>query len=400
MNLLSAAERLASIDRSAVTPDQNRCLHTINKFSNCEACFEVCPVEAIQVGKPPTLNKDACQTCLACLPVCPVGAYTADDAVPALLNCAARLESRRIDLICGAHPNGELGLPESEIAIRVRSCLAGLGSGAYLALIALGMERVIVRMDACNQCPWGSLQPWIKDQIGEAQRLLEPWRLEDSLAWASPTDEGALLEQPVWNADNPPLSRRDLFRLASQRGQLAAARVITSGDQGTADRRPNRDRRRVVAALAHILIDEPERDDVSLAGMGFATVSVSDACTACGVCARACPTGALEFQRETDGRYCLAFFPKACIGCEICTHVCAPGAITMDHQPSFGYVFSTDESRTLHEGELVRCERCNTMMAAKPGSRLCPVCEFRLKNPFGSVLPPGFKARDRDAPRE
>jgi ferredoxin len=161
MDLVSAAERLAAIDRSEVAFDQKGCLHSRDKFSECTACFEVCPLDAIQPGKPPGFDYGSCDNCLACLPVCPAGAFSADDALPSLLNCAARAESRSIELVCELHPQPDMGLPGSMLGVQVRACLVGLGPGAYLGLAALGFERIIARTDHCEDCPLGALAPKI-----------------------------------------------------------------------------------------------------------------------------------------------------------------------------------------------------------------------------------------------
>jgi Fe-S-cluster-containing hydrogenase component 2 len=388
MSLISAAERLAAIDHFAVTLDQSRCLHTLDKFAGCDACFELCPVGAIQPGKPPSLNEEACVNCLACLPACPLGAYAAKDAVPALLKCAAHVKARVIELVCESHPNPELDLPGSEATIRLRGCLAGLGAGAYLALIALGLERIIARTDACAQCPWSSLQSRVEVQVGQAQRLLEPWGRSGSVICAAPASVDGLLERPVWDADNPPLSRRALFRLASQQGRLATAHALTE-DAAPANRQLSRERLRVLGAVTHLPARKLGRDTPSMAGLGFADISVSADCTACGTCARACPTQALQFEKKGQ-HYWLKFKAQVCIGCELCGHVCAPGAITIDQAPLFDQIYGQNEPLILREGELVRCEGCHALMAARQGVRLCPVCEFRRNNPFGSTVPPGF----------
>ena len=161
MSFLSAAERFAAIDHSEVVLDAQQCLHSHDQFSACEACFEICPVDAIQPGKPPALDTDKCQDCLACLPVCPVGAYSADDAVQSLLTCATRLETKTVELICASHGSAEMGLSTEATGILLRGCLAGLGAGTYVALAAIGLEHIVLRVDACANCPWVSLQDTI-----------------------------------------------------------------------------------------------------------------------------------------------------------------------------------------------------------------------------------------------
>ncbi|MEJ2302282.1 MAG: 4Fe-4S dicluster domain-containing protein [Anaerolineales bacterium] len=388
---LSAAERLTAIDRSTVVLDTQRCLHSHDRFATCKSCFDVCPDGAIRPGKPPALDSQRCSSCLACLPVCPAGAYAADDAVPALRNCAVHLETGTLELVCKRHPAAQTGLASESVGVRVRGCLAGLGSAAYLALAALGLERILIRLDACDQCPWSSLLPLIRKQIGQAGHLLNLWEKMDLLQVVSSTDGGT--ERPLWDADNPPLSRRDLFRMMARQGQLAMARAMAGEHATTGQRRPGRDRLRILGAVAHLpeveVGQRPLPED-----LGFAAVSVSESCTACEACARACPTGTLQFERnEVDRSYRLSFVSESCIGCEICLHVCAPAAIEVSHKPSFHEIFGQSGAVVLQEGELSRCRKCNIYFAARPGVQLCPLCEFRRSHPFGSMMPPGFKGR-------
>jgi len=389
MSLLSAAERLVAVDRSAIVFDRDRCLHTINKYVACEACFQICPVDAIQVGTPPSFDENRCQTCLACIPVCPTGAYSADDAVPALLNCAARLDTGRIEVICEAHPDADFGLSESDIAFRLRGCLAGIGSGGYLGLVALGMEKVIVRLDACGDCPWEKIEAHIARQIQETWQLLASWKREEIIEVVHKTETGELQKRALRQVDNPPLSRRDLFRLASQRGQILAARAMTSDENHRIEGHPSRNRFRIIAGMKHL----PDLDDSHVAplipdDLGFAEISISALCSACSACTRACPTNAIHFQKEETSHFLVTFSPELCIGCEICQQVCVPDAITINHRPSFSSVFGGDEAIVLHEGELIPCDRCNVLIAAKPDTKLCPICDYRRKNPFGAKLPP------------
>jgi hypothetical protein len=87
----------------------------------------------------------------------------------------------------------------------------------------------------------------------------------------------------------------------------------------------------------------------------------------------------------------------------VCAHVCAPDAIDIDTAPHISAVFGVPPTGvTLSTGELTRCQRCNTPIAARPGVTLCPTCEMRRKNPFGSIMPQGLarqlgqKDQDRD----
>ena len=387
MNLLSAAERFASIDRSQVTLDNARCLHSQHQNSECKACYDICPVDAITTGKPPTLNIQACQSCLACLPACPVGAYHADDAVALLLHSVVRLDTETVELLCGMHPQPNTGGADST-GIRVRGCLAGLGSGSYLLLASLGIRRIVARTDACKACHWAGLSAQVERQVFLTNHILEAWGIPAVVA--CPSEDAVMVERAVWESTNPPLSRRDLFRMMARQGQIALARAAEEGP-ASQEKRVGRDRLRTINAVRN-LAREHAVVTSGCGEFGFASLKVSAACTACGVCATACPTGALHFAITNINRnYTLTFSAPDCIDCGICENVCASAAISIDHNPTFTDVFGLEKPESVQAGELIRCVQCNTLMAARPEIKLCPLCSYRRKNPFGSKMPPGIK---------
>lgn len=387
MSLLDAAERFASIDRSLVTLDTTCCLHSRDRFSGCKACFAVCPMDAIVPGKPPVLDSEKCESCLACLTVCPVGAYSADDAVTSLLNSVTHLDGETLELICEKNPNFKNGISESSIGIQVRGCLAGLGVGAYLALAALGLESVVARTDGCSACKWAALRPAVETQVTSAKSFLKAWNIVDKLSYVSQLDDA--VERPLWNASNPPLSRRDLFRMLAYQGQVAMARAMEYG-QAHSGPRPGRDHKRMVSAVEHLPAPDAV-ENLRLGEFGFASLKVNETCTACGACARGCPTAALQFEKDDEQTtFTLNFIARACVGCNLCVHVCVPEAITMDLSPMFADIFS-EQVVVLQSGEVMKCERCGSLTVKREGRRLCDLCEYRQTHPFGSMLPPGFK---------
>lgn len=400
MDLLTAAERIASMDRSPLEFKSDECLHVLDKFATCEACFNLCPVEAIQPGKPPTFDNDKCQTCLACLPACPVGAYKAVDVVPPLLNCVARGNFKSIELLCEVHPEADKGPLGSELAIRTRGCLSCLGTGTYLVLLAMGLDEISVRLDACIQCPWGSLRPSIEDQATYAKHIATPWDYSEKIISIFDENMVEKVERPLWNAENPPVSRRDLFRLSSYIAQPEILQSLSSEQSDIGNISLSQDRRRIIAALAHFPETEPDPELPILDNMGFYELSISEECTACGVCARACPTNALEFINENNAQFWLLLTPQACIACDICAHICTENAVMFNSKPSFETVFRNEKPIILFQGDLIRCKRCSTLMNAKSSSQFCSTCEFRRKNPFGSALPPGYKGPPTIAQRD
>jgi ferredoxin len=388
MDILSLSEQLAGIDRHLITFDPEACLNTSRKFAKCELCHEICPTDSIQPDRPlPNFDQNQCVKCNACLPICPVGAYKAEDAVLNLLKCVSRFQIPSLEILCEKHSSPAEGTPATDIAYQVRGCLAGLGSGAYLALFALGAENVIVRTDACEDCPWAALRPHIESQIHEAKTLLQVWEWEARLSSASEIPEDEKHERPVWNTENLPVSRRDMLRLSSHQSDFILARELACESED-AKVHPSHNRSRLIASLRNLIKTHPPIQDIVLDHIDFAILIIDETCTACGACSRICPTGALIFESNTKEKtYRLSFAPELCIDCGVCLHACMPHAITLNSIPSFQYVFGNTEPITLREGGLTRCEGCKAWFASDVGEEYCPGCEYRRKNLYGSMIP-------------
>lgn len=388
MNLLALMEQMAEATarpgRLFLAPE--RCLHKRDKLSDCAACFDICPVAAIVPGQPPSLQQDVCINCRACLPVCPVQAYQAADEIAPLLKQALRLKGKRLELICAPHPQVETGLPTAHAALISRGCLAGLGSGTYLALLALGLSEVILRTDACADCPLGALHEQIEQQVTAVQQRATHWPENGRIHTSGPLPNSQLVRRTARPATTPPLSRRELFGLKPER-PTPLPDWLQDDEAG----RPATNHRLTTAALINLGPPDPAQPPPDLSGLGLAAVSVNaDRCTASGVCARACPTNALHFVEDKQGAFRLSLAPLNCIGCELCAHVCMPDAIKIDHNPTWTQLFEAELSVTLLTGQLTACERCGSGFLAKDEQRYCAICEFRRKNPFAWTLPPGF----------
>jgi len=396
--MLAAIERFAHVDGAAIAFDPERCLRARDRFSTCDLCAARCPAGAVRVEDGgAAFDPAACALCGLCLHLCPVGAFAGNTGANDILRCAAQIDDLdALELICPAHPAPATGPAGIDAAIGHGGCLASLGPSAYISLVACGFSRAAVRLDACHECPLSQVAADIRQTIDKARRVLASW---DMAGHVEIVEEGSSEDwqtHPVYPASRPPVSRRKLFRrLTSAPTETIDAALLVDEAPSPAKRQLPAERRRLLHALDLLppvpptaLCPAPD------AGQAFVLLGVDERCTACGVCAHACPTGALDVIYDDESRcFEIQFEPRACTGCEACLHVCDPAALHWRRVPLFREFLAAGPGR-VHHGVFHVCEDCGARFAGEPSARgFCPTCDFRRQNPFGYKIPPRMLER-------
>lgn len=378
MNLIQialAAERFSQ-SQPPISVHPMQCIRTRDKSADCDRCVQACPAGAIRFEGDIQVNSDACIRCGLCLHLCPTSAFSGTGSVPRLVYCATQIvDHESLEIACAPHPDPAQGDPKVDAVVTTTGCLAALGISAYLSLAACGVKQIRVRLDACAACPLASLQPQIEATINEANTLLQAVGRKQTIAAANPLPKPK--RRAVYSVKNPPVSRRGFLQAFKQAGRDFLPSLEVESE-----------RQRMVAAVRQLAPADP---DQPVPGDSFASFSVSDACNACSLCARICPTGALEFACN-DTQFELTFSPAACVNCGLCAQFCVPDALQQDGAPTVGELINTNPV-VLHNGTLTRCRKCNVPFAGKPGTTLCPVCTFRQERPFGAVRNIGTATR-------
>ncbi len=326
---------------SVPTIDRGRCAAR----DGCDQCVRACPFRALeQEGDKVVVSRARCQTCGICVSVCPQravqlpgwSAQELEAQVSSVLKAESDLEARAIAFVCA---KAQTPVDDGWLPVQV-PCTAMVSAEAVLESLAQGADAVALQ--PCSEsCPTG-LSSTVKSRIDYCQKLL------GLLGGASEQNRVRMLSGGKDAGPMPPLP-------SPLPGEVAARAVKLFG-RGVAAKAVTEMAARY--DVQRIVLEHPHSP------LGLVEIDPA-VCTACGTCASACPTGAISYQRQSDG-VALVFDPALCTGCGLCVSVCperASGAIAL--------VRATDTTRlsagpqVLARDEEALCERCGEPVASR-----------------------------------
>lgn len=95
-------------------------------------------------------------------------------------------------------------------------------------------------------------------------------------------------------------------------------------------------------------------------------------CTACEMCYRICPTGALVSDARNSK---IDFDPFLCVKCHLCHDVCEPNAITLS--PSYNLKeWYEPQTQNLVTFSVRRCNECDALFSSVAGEKECRRCRL------------------------
>lgn len=344
-------------------------------------------------GLVPIVDPDRCVNCGACAPACPTDAVVVSDlAERRLVDAVAGIRSEHVTLRCDVAPNTQA--PGGGVVVRHVRCLAALGSD-HLHEIAVGGRTISLDLSSCTACPLGAAA----EIAVESALTLNAWHAAtgrelpavDLIVAVDPPTSPDGPGGTVVDARRPAMTRRGWFSSMRRR---AASVVERAGEpvpgpirlaRGPAAKRLPQDvpasRRRLLDTVVRPARDPDHGRRVDLDGTSFAVVRAdADRCSACGLCAKYCPTGALAFDCEPSGDshgFELSFRAGPCIDCGICAAACPEDAISFDRQIDADRLLDRSWSPIV-AGELRPCSGCGLpTVHRQPGDdRRCFSCRL------------------------
>ena len=353
-----------------------RCLNARFKQVGCHICVDACPVEAIHLdGQSVQLNTELCARCGACVWQCPTEAFVPSrPAGSKLIATIHAIGSDPVDLRCPRHTDHTTVVAGGVIVQHPR-CLAELSPSM---LIELARNRHLwLNDEKCADCPLTDIRASIAHAVSQANR----WRATFDqprhihLMTVDLKVSGPPLPAPFIDSSSLPADRRafiSLFkRTLVEAGAAAVSEQTTTNDRPVPvdQRLPQRfphERQNLLTALSKL--GQPQ--DVPL---GLANIAIEwEKCTACGLCAKFCPTGAIRFHAD-NARFDLDLIPAACLDCTICVMACPTQAVTLAHDTAPSR-FIRLTATLLIEGDLVPCAVCKKPTAYHDDGTRCEVC--------------------------
>ena len=344
----------------------SRCVRLLSKESECNRCEVICPTEAIVIGANPlpSINFSACVECGACDAICPNEALSLDD-----FNTTNFFFSFMED-------------EESLISCRKNvPCIAALNIENIIS-IALLKKEIVVDMGHCDECHIAhKCRPQIEKNYEEASYILKAMESEAKIRVENVKYES--------KAEVKESNRRDFFSKVNLKNVVKTKmefekeiqkatdelveHTLQKSDIALLKQKRITDRRKLFftaikrvkkPSIYHVI----EADELSFTSMKL----LDDAtCTACQMCYRVCPSGALSSDIKNSK---IDFDPFLCIKCHICHDVCEPNAITFS--PSYAVKeFFEPEVHNLIKFSVKRCDECNVIFSTNGSERLCYRCK-------------------------
>lgn len=385
----------------APTAQAEYCLNLRHKAAGCTRCATACPADAITLdGGRPTLDSESCIRCGICLHACPTDVYEQPAAAEGtLLQSVAMLPEQPIALVCPLHPTPEQSHAPVEVIVRHSRCLAALSAADLLAISNHGQRELWLDDSPCTACPIGAAHATLLNTVATTNALLDLADVVPNVYTCTQNSERLVsiaTRRPWVDGARPKISRRGLFAALRQSAQQMVERAIDRESSATPaasiqprpveQRLPQRlplSRQRLLQAMAHLLPVAEKR--IATTYLPLAAVHIdATTCSACNLCARFCPTGALQFT-AASGEFQLDFLPLTCLDCGICAHACPEDAIQFADQLSTATLSNTNPQNLL-QSQLTHCATCGAATAKRLADRGASLC-YACRHGAGTVTP-------------
>jgi Fe-S-cluster-containing hydrogenase component 2 len=354
-DIVRVIESLGKLESPAISVHAERCVVVRNRNAQCQKCARACTSGAIAIdGNELSVSPDICIGCGTCATVCPTAALEAqhpNDAELLLQASQVARERQQLPLfVCSqlleSHKDGY----DAGLVIEL-GCLARLDESELVALIALGMPKIVLARADCATCPnKAGRETWelvckTLDVLLTSWGQANPVRVVEGLP--AEAQRSAKEAQPQSSSAVFGMSRRDFFTQIKT-GALSVASDMASGTVLSETPAPNETAtiHKVMkdGTLPHFIPSRRERllDHLDRIGTpaeatidtrlwGYARID-PELCNSCRMCATFCPTGAIYKFDDSDGTFGVEHYPADCVQCRLCQDICPTSALVISSE--------------------------------------------------------------------
>ncbi len=263
-------------------------------------------------------------------------------------------------------------------------CLAALSSEHMIALCGL-KKGLLLDTGHCGGCEIGEkVLNTLRETLENVAYLLEatdsPYRVEC-------VEEG--YQDPRIEMEEK-THRRDFFKTFHLRGIAKIRNDFDKEVLGTTDEyvdyridtaqaqemrmKKITDRRKLFYTALKKGGQPPVYHVVDAAKVTFTSQKLLDdaKCTACEMCYRVCPTGALSSDARNSK---IDFDPFLCVKCHLCHDVCESDAIALSTSYNLREWYEPTVQNLLTYS-VRRCDECDTLFSAVAGEKICRRCRL------------------------
>jgi ferredoxin len=366
-----------------ISVQAEQCLNARHKEASCRRCAQACPTQAITLHPPhdhspygpllPQLNVEQCVHCGLCLHTCPTDVFSQSDPPEIkLAQTISNLPDAPLALVCPQHPDPATTAASVAAVVRHQRCLASLSLSQLIDLSHNSRRDLWLDDTPCAECLIGRVQPLISQTVSATNRLLQAFGCPASVQMSLNQPELLALEtspKPLFEGNQPKLSRCGLLTALGHLAQPAALSpaslqpLSNDGPVPVSQRLPHylpASHQRLCRQLAQL--GPPVKEPIQTAELPFANVKIdTNSCSACGLCARFCPTEALHFVADSQ-TFGISFQAATCLDCGICAVACPDEAVSFEAQLPAGALVS-DKRQWLVTGGVSACAGCGQITA-------------------------------------
>ena len=341
----------------------SKCVRSLSVESQCDKCEVVCPTDAIVIGKNPlpSINFSLCVGCGACGGVCPTEAF-------GLENFSAT------DFFFEY-------LEDEENLISCRKnvpCIAAL-SVEHLISLAVLKKEIVLDMGHCEGCEIANTcHKQILDNQEEASYLLEAMQNEaeiklENIAYekTQTTDRRGFLN--AINLNTLAKTKKSFEDEVQKASDELTEHTLAKTDIALLRKKTLPEKRKLFFTAVKRVENPSEFHRIDATEVSFTSQKLMDSetCTACQMCYRVCPTGALTSDIKNSK---IDFDPFLCVKCNICHDVCEPNAITLSSSYNIQEFFEP-KVQNLIEFKVRRCNECSMIFSTNTKDKLCYRCK-------------------------